>query len=74
MGRLRFYATIESRYGANRFTVTVRKRNGNFSMTPTVNNACTFKSPRMLFSKSLHALSISMSVDLRPRFYSLQRL
>ena len=35
-GRLRFYATIESLYGANRFTVTVRKRNGNFSMTPTV--------------------------------------
>ena len=32
-GRLRFYATIESLYGANRFTVTVRKRNGNFSMT-----------------------------------------
>ena len=25
-GRLRFYATIESLYGANRFTVTVRKR------------------------------------------------
>ena len=35
-GRLRFYATIESLYGANRFTETVRKRNGNFSMTPTV--------------------------------------
>ena len=35
-GRLRFYAMIESLYGANRFTVTVRKRNGNFSMTPTV--------------------------------------
>ena len=35
-GRLRFYATIELLYGANRFTVTVRKRNGNFSMTPTV--------------------------------------
>ena len=35
-GRLSFYATIESQYGANRFTVTVRKRNGNFSMTPTV--------------------------------------
>ena len=34
--RLRFYATIESLYGANRFTVMVRKRNGNFSMTPTV--------------------------------------
>ena len=34
-GKLRFYATIESRYGTNRFTVTVRKRNGNFSMTPT---------------------------------------
>ena len=33
-GRLHFYATIESLYGANRFTV--RKRNGNFSMTPTV--------------------------------------
>ena len=35
-GRLRFYATIESLYGANRFTVTVRKRNGNFYMTPTI--------------------------------------
>ena len=35
-GRLRFYATIESLYGANRFTETVRKRNGNFSMTPTL--------------------------------------
>ena len=39
-GRLRFYATIESLYGANRFTETVRKRNGNFSMTPTV---CAYK-------------------------------
>ena len=36
-GRLRFYARIESLYGANRFTETVRKRNGNFSMMPTVN-------------------------------------
>ena len=35
-GRLCFYATIESLYGANHFTVTVRKQNGNFSMTPTV--------------------------------------
>ena len=35
-GRLRFYATIESLYRANRFTETVRKQNGNFSMTPTV--------------------------------------
>ena len=35
-GRLRFYATIELLYGANRFMVTVRKRNGNVSMTPTV--------------------------------------
>ena len=39
-GRLRFYATIESLYGANRFTETVRKRNGNFSMTPTVGVLC----------------------------------
>ena len=37
-GRLRYYATIESLYGANCFTVTVRKRNGNFSMTPTVHS------------------------------------
>ena len=35
-GRLHFYATIESLYGANHFMVTVRKRNGKFSMTPTV--------------------------------------
>ena len=35
-GRLRFYATIESLYGANRFTVSVRKRKGNLSMMPTV--------------------------------------
>ena len=28
--RLRFYTTIESMYGANRFMVTVRKQNGNF--------------------------------------------
>ena len=35
-GRLHFYTTIESLYGANRFTETVRKRNGNFSMTSTV--------------------------------------
>ena len=35
-GKLRFYTTIESWYGTNRFMVTVRKRNGNFSMTPTV--------------------------------------
>ena len=34
--RLRFYATIESRYGGNRFTVVVRIRNGNFFVAPTV--------------------------------------
>ena len=33
---LRFYATIESRYGDNRFTVVVRIRNGNFFVAPTV--------------------------------------
>ena len=33
----RFYATIESRYGGNHFTVViVGKRNGNFFMVPTV--------------------------------------
>ena len=37
---LRFYATIESRYGGNRFTVVVRIRNGNFFMAPTVQ--CTY--------------------------------
>ena len=33
---LRFYATIESRYGGNRFTAVVRIRNGNFFVAPTV--------------------------------------
>ena len=33
---LRFYASIESRYGGNRFTVVVRIRNGNFFVAPTV--------------------------------------
>ena len=33
---LRFYASIESRYGGNRFTVVVRERNENFFMTPTL--------------------------------------
>ena len=37
-GRLHFYAMIELLYGANRFMVSVRKRNGNFSMTPTVHS------------------------------------
>ena len=35
---LRFYATIESRYEGNRFTVVVRKRNGNFFVAPTVDH------------------------------------
>ena len=48
-GRLRFYATIESLYGANRFTETVRKQNGNFSMTPTVPLKIT---PHVLEEKS----------------------
>ena len=30
--------TLRLNYGANHFTVTVRKRNGNFSMTPTVHS------------------------------------
>ena len=33
---LRFYASIEARYGGNRFTVIVRIWNGNFFMAPTV--------------------------------------
>ena len=33
---LRFYASIESRYGGNRFTVVVRIWNGNFFVAPTV--------------------------------------
>ena len=33
---VRFYASIESRYGGNRFTVVVGIRNGNFFMAPTV--------------------------------------
>ena len=52
-GRLLFYATIESLYGANRFTVTVRKRNGNFSMTPTVHGVskyCQFPSKMVVFT------------------------
>ena len=35
---LLFYASIESRYGANRFTVVVRIRNGNFFVAPTVSD------------------------------------
>ena len=46
--RLRFYATIESLYGANRFTETVRKRNGNFSMTPTVELMCIVTNAQLL--------------------------
>ena len=38
---LRFYATIESRYGGNRFTVVVRIRNGNFFVAPTVDKIKT---------------------------------
>ena len=34
--KLRFYASIESRYGGNRFTVVVRIRNGNFFVAHTV--------------------------------------
>ena len=33
---LRFYATIESWYGGNRFTVVIRERSGNFFMASTV--------------------------------------
>ena len=33
---LRFYASIESRYGGNRFTVIVRIRNGNLFVAPTI--------------------------------------
>ena len=33
---LRFYASIESRYGGNRFTIVLRIRNGNFFVAPTV--------------------------------------
>ena len=33
---LRFYASIESQYGGNHFTVVVRIWNGNFFVAPNV--------------------------------------
>ena len=45
-GRLCYYAMIELWYRAKRFTVTVRKRNENFSMTPTVSQTLPLPNPR----------------------------
>ena len=64
-GKLRFYATIESQYGANHFTVMVRKRNGNFSMTPTVVSvyvlvAVVFLRPHVLITFIFTVINLSI--------------